>query len=114
MRDQLAEAQSTGTQGQGVGELVQNSRQLYALERDLEVERDLYNGYVKYLRGTAVEDLTSDANLRVLELPHVDTARQIWLPAIALAIAFLLMWIAIEAYRLRPPPGSRLRREQYA
>jgi len=114
LRGQLAEAQSVATQGQGVGELVQNSRQLYELERDLEVERSLYNGYVRYLRGTAVEDMTADANLRILELPHVDTERQVWVPAIALSIAVLLLWIAIEAYRLRPPPGSVLRRQEYA
>ena len=105
LRIQLEQARST-TQGQGIGELVQNSSRLYRLERELEVAKSLYGGYVRYLQGTAVEDLTSDANLRVLEQPHVDTRRQIWLPALALAIAIFLLWIAIEAYRLRPPPGT--------
>lgn len=104
---QLKQAQATApNQGQGVGELVQNSSQLYRLERELEVAKSLYSGYVRYLQGTAVEDLTSDANLRVLEPPHVDSKRQVWLPALALAIAIVLLWIAIEAYRLRPPPGD--------
>lgn len=110
LRSQLAAANSTTlTQNQGVGELVQNSSRLFKLERDLEVAKSLYDSYVRYLRGTAVEDLTSDANLRVLEPPHVDTRRQVWLPALALAIAIFLLWVAIEAYRQRPPPGEALK-----
>lgn len=115
LRAQLAEALSTvPSSDQGVGELVRNSSQLYGLERDLEVAKSLYDGYVRYLRGTAVEDLTSDANLRVLETPHVDSERQFWLPALALFIAILLLWVAIEAYRLRPPPGGAVKDPAHA
>lgn len=110
LRRQLAEARSTTpSQDQGIGDLVQNSSRLITLERDLAVARSLYDGYVRYLSGTAVEDLTSDANLRLLEPTHIATERQTWLPAMAIAVAILLMWIAIEIYRLRPPPGARLR-----
>lgn len=112
LRRQLAQAQETSPeQSQGLGELVQNSTQLYRLERDLEVAKSLYLGYMRYLRGTAVEDLAADANLRLLEEPHVSSERQVWLPALALSIAIFLLWLAIEAYRLRPPPGG-LRREE--
>jgi uncharacterized coiled-coil protein SlyX len=111
LQRQLAAAKSTTpSQDQGVGVLVQNSSTLYRLERELEIAKSLYNGYVRYLRGTAVEDMTSDANLRLLEPPYVDTKRQIWLPALALAIAFFLLWMAIEVYRLRPPVGDPLRK----
>lgn len=111
LRRQLAEAKSTNPTGdQGVGELVANSSRLYGLERELDVAKSLYNGYLRYLRGTAVEDLTADANLRVLELPHIETQRQIWLPPLALAIAVFLLWMAIEAYRLRPPPGGGVKK----
>lgn len=111
LRRQLAEAKSTSPTGdQGVGELVANSSRLYGLERELDVAKSLYNSYLRYLRGTAVEDLTADANLRVLELPHIDTERQIWLPPLALAIAIFLLWVAIEAYRLRPPPGAGVKK----
>jgi hypothetical protein len=110
LRLQLAEAKSTVlTQDQGIGQLVQNSSRLYRLERDLEVAKSLYDSYVLYLRGTASEDLTSDANLRLLEPPHVDTERQLWLPGLALFIAIFLMWFAIEAYRLRPQPGGAVK-----
>jgi hypothetical protein len=112
LQQQLTAARATSPdQAQGLGELVQNSTQLYRLERDLEVAKSLYDGYTRYLSGTAVEDLAADANLRLLEAPHVSSERQIWLPALALAIAIFLLWLAIEAYRLRPPPGG-LRREE--
>lgn len=112
LQAQLAQAKSVApTDEQGVGELVQNSSKLYRLERDLETSKALYNSYLRYLRGTAVEDLTADANVRVLETPHVETKRQVWLPALALSIAILLLWLAIEAYRLRVPAGERLEEE---
>lgn len=109
LRGQLAEAKSlVPQQSQGVGELVENSTRLYQLERDLEIAKSLYNSYLRFLRGTSVEDLTADANIRVLETPHVETKRQYWLPAVALSVAILLLWIAIEAYRLRPMRGHRM------
>jgi len=105
LRAQLAKARSTvPSQAQSIGDLVQNSSELYRLERDLEIAQTLYDNYLRYLRGTAVEDLTAEANLRLVELPHVETARQYWLPAAAMFLFFLLLWGAIEAYRLRPPP----------
>ncbi|NCP14022.1 MAG: hypothetical protein GW858_07650 [Sphingomonadales bacterium] len=109
LRRQLAEARSVAPQqSQGVGELIENSSQLYRLERDLETAKALYNSYLRYLRGTSVEDLTADANVRILEQPHVETKRQYWLPGVALSIAFLLLWLAIEAYRTRPMASDRI------
>lgn len=109
MRRQLAEARSLAPeQKQGVGELVQNSTKFNRLERDLEVAKALYNNYLRYLRGTSVEDLTADANIRLLEPPHVETKRQFWLLPLALSIAIFLLWMAVEAYRLRLPKGHRL------
>lgn len=108
LRKQLVAVRSVDTgNAQNVREVVENSSELYRLERDLDVAKSLYFNYLRYYRGTAVEDLTADANLRLLELPHVITKRQYWLPAVAAAIAILLLWIAIEAYRLRPPAGHK-------
>lgn len=112
LRAQLAEVRSVDAPNeQNVREVVENSSELYRLERDLDVAKSLYFNYLRYFRGTAVEDLTADANLRLLELPHVVTKRQYWLPALAAGIAVLLLWIAIEAYRLRLPPGHKLDEE---
>lgn len=112
LRRQLEEVKSTDPQSQqNVREVVENSSELYRLERDLEVAKSLYFNYLRYFRGTAVEDLTADANMRLLEVPHVVTKRQYWLPALAVSILILLIWLAVEAYRLRTPPGHRLEEE---
>lgn len=109
LQRQLAQVRAT-TQGDDstVGRAVSSSSQLFKLERDLGITRALYDSYLRYLQGTAVEDLTSTANIRILEPAYVDTERQLYLPALAAAIALFLLWVAIEFYRLRPPPGDRL------
>ena len=108
LRAQLAESQTTSPQGQeGVGRLVTQSSQLFKLERELSVSKALYDSYVRYLQGTAVEDLASNANMRVLEQPYIDTRRQYGISALAAALALMLLWISIEFYRLRPVAGAR-------
>jgi capsule polysaccharide export protein KpsE/RkpR len=111
LQRQLAQVRATGTGDDStVGQAVTSSSQLFKLERDLGIARALYDSYLRYLQGTAVEDLTSTANIRILEPPYVDTERQLWLPALASTIALALLWAAIEFYRLRPPPGDRVLR----
>lgn len=89
-----------------VGEAVNASTKAYELERELKVARSLYTNYLRYLEGTMVEDLTSTANIRLLEQPYVSTERQYRLPLAAAAAALFLLWMAIEFYRLRPPVGA--------
>lgn len=105
---QLREALSNQSHPQGgtVGEAVKVSSQLFRLQRNLALAKTLYESYVQYLQGTSVEDLTSTANVRMLEDPYIDTQRQIWWPAAAGSIFFFVLWMSIEAYRLRPPIGS--------
>lgn len=108
LQKQLAQVRATNTSDPAtVGRAVAASSQLFKLERDLKIARALYDSYMRYLQGTAVEDLTSSANIRILEPPFVDTSRQVYLPALAIAVALFLLWVAIEFYRLRPPPGYR-------
>jgi uncharacterized protein involved in exopolysaccharide biosynthesis len=109
LRAQLNAAKATNPLGDNsVGRVVAASSQLFKLERDLGIARALYDNYMRYLQGTAVENLTSTANMRILEPPFVDTERQYSYPAIAAAIALFLLWMAIEFYRLRPPVGDPL------
>ena len=109
LQQQLAQVRATSPTGDSsVGRAVSSSSQLFKLERDLGIARALYDSYLRYLQGTAVEDLTSTANIRILEPAFVDTQRQLFLPALAVAIALILLWAAIEFYRLRPPPGARI------
>lgn len=100
----------TGT----VGEAVNVSTKIFELERELNLSRSLYANYLRYLQGTTVEELTSTANIRLLEQPYVSTERQYRSPLVAAAIALILLWMAIEFYRLRPPLGApvALRRER--
>ncbi|PKB14532.1 hypothetical protein B0I00_2122 [Novosphingobium kunmingense] len=115
LQSQLAEAKTTDPRSsESVGRLVTQSSQLFKLERELGISKALYDSYMRYLQGTAVEDLTSTANMRVLEPPYVDTDRQYRLPALAGAIVLLLLWLAIEFYRLRPPVGALRYRELHA
>ncbi|RZI61341.1 MAG: hypothetical protein EOP94_00880 [Zymomonas sp.] len=108
LRRQLGEVRATSeVDVVSVGRAVSTSSQLFKLEREVTVARALYDSYLRYLQGTAVEDLTSSANVRMLEPAFVDTDRQVWWPAVAAAIAILLLWAAIEFYRLRPPVGAR-------
>ncbi|MFS0735455.1 hypothetical protein ABC347_00230 [Sphingomonas sp. 1P06PA] len=104
LQEQLSEARSLSpSQRSSVGGVVRQSTQVDKLRRELDIAQSLYDNYKRFLQGTSVEDLTSSANIRVLEPSFVDTARQYnTLPA-ALALIFLLLGIAIEIYAIRPP-----------
>lgn len=106
--DQLNEAldKRPGVRAGTVGEVVDASTKSNELDRELRVARTLYTNYLRYLEGTVVEDLTSAANIRMLEQPYVSTERQYRWPLLAAAIVLFLLWMAIEFYRLRPPLGA--------
>jgi len=108
LTDQLNEAldKRPGVGAGTVGEVVGVSTKSYELDRELKVARSLYTNYIRFLEGTVVEDLTSAANIRMLEQPYVSTERQYRLSLLAAAVALFLLWIAIEFYRLRPPLGA--------
>jgi tyrosine-protein kinase Etk/Wzc len=116
LQSQLAQAQGTAPGGsQGVGRAVQTSTQYRKLQRELTIAQSLYDNYIRLLESTAVDDMTSTANIRVLEPPFVDTARQLNYPALAMALALALLLAAIEFYSLRPPASGRVTvRETYA
>ena len=81
----------------------------------VRIAQGLYDGYMRYLEGTSVEDLTSTATIRVLEPPFIDTKRQIDYRFASIALALALLLAAIEFYRLRPPVTDRvIIRETYA
>lgn len=106
---ELNQAKATSPSSpQTIGSVVASTRVLYRLQRELNLQRALFDSYMRFLEGTSVEDLTSSANMRILEPPHIDTERQFWLPAVAAALAIVLLWAAVEFYRLRPPVGASL------
>jgi uncharacterized protein involved in exopolysaccharide biosynthesis len=106
LENQLIEAKATSPSNpQSVGSVVASTTVLYQLQRELGLQRALYDSYMRFLQGTSVEDLASTANMRILEPPHIDSERQIWLPGMAMAVAIAILWGAVEFYRLRPPLG---------
>lgn len=109
LQSQLREALGADARAESgtVGEAVAVTPELFRLQRELEMARSLYNGYLRFLEGTSLEDMTSTASIRILEEPYVDTSRQVWWPAAALAFALALLWGAMEAYRIRPPLGTK-------
>lgn len=116
LHGQLAQAEATSpAQDLGVGRAVQTSTQYRRLQRELTIAQTLYDTYMRLLESTTVDDMTSTANVRVLEPAFVDTSRQFNYPALAVALAIFLLLLAIEFYELRPPVGDRVRiRETYA
>ena len=116
LRGQLAQAQTINPgRNDNVGKAVVASTQARKLERDLRFAQAIYDRYVAFLESTSAEDLTSTANVRVLEPPFIDTERQVNYPPLAAALALLLLLIAMEFYELRPPVGERVVvRETYA
>jgi len=108
LTEQLNEAldKRPGVRAGTVGEAVDASTKSNELDRELKVARTLYTNYLRYLEGTVVEDLTSEANIRLLEQPYVSTDRQYRWSLLAAAIALFLLWMAVEFYRLRPPLGA--------
>jgi capsule polysaccharide export protein KpsE/RkpR len=108
LRGQLRDAQMPNPDVSGsVGRVVQQSTRVKELERQLAIARGLFDGYKRFLEGTAVEDLTSTASVRVLEPPFVDSARQYNLIPLFIGILLFLIWLAVEFYQLRRPVGSR-------
>jgi uncharacterized protein involved in exopolysaccharide biosynthesis len=104
LQTQLSTARSTSpAERSSVGDVVRQSTRVDTLRRNLMLAQMLYDSYTRYLQGTSVEDLTSSANIRVLEPPFVDTARQFNILPLALGLAILLLALAIEFYRARPP-----------
>jgi len=107
---QLAEVQATNPlENSSVGSAVVASGRGEQLRRELSIAQLLYENYRRFLEGTSVEDLTSTANVRILEPPFIDTERQINYSFLAAAITVLLLWAAIEFYRLTPPVRDRIR-----
>ena len=109
LRRQLAEAETLNpSKNSSVGEAVQESTRGKELQRKLLYAQALYDSYSRFLEGTAVEDMTSTANLRVLEPPYIDTQRQFNVPFVVAGILLALLGLAIEFYQLRPPLEARI------
>lgn len=107
LKKQLAQFQALNpAEPNSIGRVVRQSTEAVRLERELLLAKSLYYSYRRFLEGTSVEDLTSAANVRILEEPFIDTDRQINLIPAVLAILIVILALAIEFYQLRPPIGE--------
>lgn len=104
LQRQLAETRSVSpVQQSSVGQVVQQSTQADKLRRNLDLAQGLYDSYKRYLQGTSVENLTSTANIRILEPAYIDSERQYNWIAMIMGVLVLLLGLAVEVYLVRPP-----------
>lgn len=107
LRTQLREAESLNPSNpNSVNRVVVQSTQVEKLARELNIARGLYISYQRFLEGTSVEDLTSGANVRILEPAFIDPDRQFRTLPLALLAIILILWATIELYQMRPPVGA--------
>lgn len=107
LRGYLAEAEALSpSQTDSVGDVVIKSTEVRELERQLIIARALHDNYERFLNGTAVEDITQTAVVRIIEAPYVDSKRQLNLLPLMLGLLLAGLALAIEFYRLRPPVGA--------
>ena len=107
LRTQLVEAQSAQPRNnETLGTVVRAGKELSMLERELVISRSLFDSYTRFLEGTYVEDLTSTANVRILETPYIDSARQLnWIP-LGIGLLLVVMALAFELQIIRRPVGA--------
>lgn len=110
LQSQLAVARSVSpTDDNSVGRVVRESSEVDRLRRELDLSLGLYESYKRVLEGTTVEELTSSANIRILESAYIDTSRQYNFVFAALAVIVLLFGLGVEFYNWRMPVGASRR-----
>lgn len=114
IQSQLAVARSVSpTDDNSVGRVVRESSEVDRLRRELDLSMGLYESYKRVLEGTTVEELTSSANIRILESAYIDTSRQYNYVFAALAVLVLLFGLGVEFYNWRMPVGTLRRDDEH-
>lgn len=109
LKRQIAQAEDRARNANGLtaSGIAPRAVEFDRLNRELGFARSLYEAYTRYLEGAAIEDLTSNFNMQIIEPAFIEPGRKFnTIPAIAL-IVLVLLAVASEFYWLRPPAGAR-------
>ena len=109
LEGQIGELQ---TQAKAQGDLTvtgiaRRSNEFANLTRDVQFAQSLYEAYSRYLEGSAVEEMSANWNVQVIEPAYVDPFYYINKVPAALLLAVVILAIGSEVYLLRPTVGSR-------
>ncbi|RSV50387.1 hypothetical protein CA233_06495 [Sphingomonas sp. ABOLD] len=91
--------------GLSASSLGSKSLQFAKLEQELKFAQSVYDSYMRYFEGSAIEKLTANFNMQVIEPANLDLG---WHFNTIPAILFLLLaviGVAAEFIFFRPPPG---------
>lgn len=75
------------------------------LDQDLKFAQAVYDSYSRYFEGAAIERLTADYNMQIIEPPYLVLGWHFNTIPAALFIVLMLVALAAEFIFFRPPPG---------
>lgn len=102
-----AERQARSNNGLTASGIAPRAIEFERLTRELRFAQSLYDSYTRYLEGAAIEELTANFNMQIVEPPFLEPNRQFNLLPLALLAIIALIATASEFYMFRPPPGRR-------
>jgi len=104
------EAAKVASRGQDTSNLagIASTNEVYFnLYRDEKAAEILYEVYRRYLEEVAVDELSANENLILVEPAYIYPERQYNIGAVGLLSVVILLWICTEFYLVKPPIGRR-------
>jgi hypothetical protein len=111
LREQLRRARTQQTT-QGLptaAALAETNTRYLNLFRELRFSQALYDSYTRYLEGSAIEDLTAEFNLQVIESSHIDPAYHFNMVGLGLLLLLGLVAVGSEFYVTAPPVRGKVK-----
>ena len=103
-----AEGRTRNANGLTASGIAPRSVEFDRLNRELAFARSLYEAYTRYLEGAAIEDLTANFNMQIIEPAFIEPGLKVNTVPGILVVVLVLLAAASEFYWLRPPAGARL------
>jgi hypothetical protein len=102
----IADQQVRANGGLTASGIAPKALQYERLNRELKFSQALFDSYTRYLEGAAIEDLTAEYNVQLIEPPHISSDRQFNMLPLAALVLVLLLALTSEFIAMRPPPGA--------